>query len=381
MAVLHEILAPSVVTGIVSRIFTPGAVLQQLLGMQMGGPNVYQVSGRAWSYDIFDNVRSIAPGRAPSTGPQNTAPNPVGRVTGTFPRSYEKVPLDYELLHNLRKMGRDAGQRDRMGAIYVENQARFVKTRADNFREFEVASLLTQGSMAFRFDGDNWVPVRALGANLGFNISWQIPAGNLNINAVFAAGLNMTGAGNLITASWAIAGTDIPGNLVSISQAFQQLVGAPLAIVIVDSTLWLQILSNTRVQNLAGSVNTPYAEYTMTQMRGPDDNPISLFEGRIKALPWLRFWIYDAGLEIDGTYTKFWTNLATFMVEPTGMWLRMQEGSEPVKENPTAPAVERFGMFSWVREWDEPARMELHALQNCVPELRVPRGIAISTVA
>lgn len=381
MAVAHELLAPSVVTGIVSRIFTPGNTLQRLFNMQIGGSAVYQVSGRAWTYDIFDNVRTIAPGRAPATGPQNTAPNPVGRVTGTFPRSYEKVPLNYEMLHNLRQMGKDAGTRDRLGAVYIENQARFVKTRADNFREFELAALLTQGQMAMQFDGDNWIPVRSLGANAGFNISWQIPAGNLNINTSFAAGLNMTGAGNIITASWATVSTDIPGNLVSISQAFQELVGAPLAIVVTDSTQWLNILSNTRVKDLAGSVNTPYAEYTMEQLRGPDGNPIPLYEGRIKALPWLRFWIYDGGLTINGVYTKFWTNLATFLVEPTPMWIRMQEGSEPVKENPQAQAVERFGMFSWIREWDEPARLELHCLQNCIPELRVPKGVAISTIA
>lgn len=384
MAVLSDLLAPSVVTGIVSRIYAPGDILQRFFGMQIGGPNVDQVPGRAYSWDIFDNVRDAAYGRAPATGPANVAPNPVGRQTNTFPRSYEKVPVSYELLNNLRTIGKNAGQRDKMGAAYLENQARYVKTRANNFRELLLAALLTQGTISFQFAGDNWLPVFSLGANAGLTISWQVPSGNLLINGGFAAGLNMTGAGNIVTAAWSNASTDVIGQLVAISQAFQQLVGAPLARVMTDSTVWLYVLKNTGVQNLAGSANTGYAEYEYLggQDRGPDGNKVSMFRARIKALPWLEWVICDAGLNVNGTFTRFWNGrYATFMIEHDPMWLKMQEGSEPVKENPIAPAVEQFGFHSWLREWDEPARIELHALQNVIPELRIPKALAIAAVA
>ena len=85
MAVLSQLLSPSVVTKIVSRIMLPGSGLQQYFQMQPGGKRVGQVPGRAYQYDIFNNVRDIAQFRATNTGPAVVAVNPIGRVAMTFP--------------------------------------------------------------------------------------------------------------------------------------------------------------------------------------------------------------------------------------------------------------------------------------------------------
>ncbi len=380
MALITDILTPSVVTGIVSRIYTPGAALQQFFGMQIGGPAVEQIEGRAFSWDIFDNVRSIARGRAPGTGPAVIPVNPVGRQTGTFPRTYEKMPLQYELLANIRTLGANAGVRDRMGAQYLERQATVVRQRADNFREAELAMLLVNGSFGVQFvDGETWEIVKALGANVGFTVDYQIPAGN---KSAAVPGLNPTGAGNIIGTAWSNVAADIPGNLDSINRAFQNLVGGPLGLVITDSTVWRFVLKNTAVQNQAGSVNTPYAEYDMKPLLGPDGNSLGIMVGRIKAIPWLEWLIIDTGLEFNGTYAQFYDGTkATFMVKPNKTWFAMQEGSEPVKENPIAPAVMRYGTFAWVKEWDEPAQVQLHCVQNCIPKLAIPKGVMCATVA
>ena len=383
MAVVSNILTPSVVTKIVSRIMTPGSALQQYFGMGIGGPKVGQVEGRAYAYDIFDSVRDIAAFRSPNTGPAVRAVNPVGRAPMTFPRSYEKLHCDYELLNNIRQLGQNAGTRDRMGMVYLEKQAAYLKQPAVNAREFLIAALLTAGQANFQIVGDNWIPVLTAAAQ-GYNISWQIPSGNLpGFTGAWQANLNPLAAGNIIAAAWSTLSTDIGSQLDAINQAFQQLVGAPLSLIVTDSLVWGKyVVQNTVLQAEGGSVNSVFLDYEMTQMKNADGKPIGVFQATIRARPWVKWLIVDTGLNFNGAYARFWPgNLCTFMCDPDLIQLTMQEGSEVIKESPAAKAEVAYGFKSWMREWDEPARIEIHALQNCVPELPVPKGVMIGRVA
>lgn len=389
MAVINEVLAPSIVTGIYSRIKTPGDALQKKFGMWIGstegagakgegmpGPNVSQyenrVDARSYSYDIFDHVRDASKFRAPATGPSKIAVNPVARQTMTFPRSYEKIELNYELIANIRQLGANAGTRDRMGAMYLEKQLRELKQRQINARELMLAASLIQGTLSMQFDGDDQIPVLSLGSNAGYTLDWLIPAGNKSTTIPGLAPIS----GNIIDAAWSSASTNIAGHLDAINQAFQQLVGAPLSIVICDSKVWNYVISNTGLQAEAGSVNPVFSEYDMEAMRGPDGNLIGIFVARVKARPWIEWWIVDTGLNVNGTYTRFWDGTkATFLVRPEDVFFKMVEGGEPVKESPWSPVQWRQGLFTWLREWDEPARVEGHALNNFVLELPVPKGI------
>lgn len=379
MATITDILAPSVVTGIFSRIYTPANPISQFFGVQIGGGNIQKVTGRAYSYDLLDNVRTIAKGRAPGTGPATHSLAPVGNQTHTIPRTYEKTHLSYEMLHNIRTLGKHAGERDRMGAEYLRRQAFQQKLRQDHFREFLIARLITAGTASFKIDGDDWLPVSSLGSDAGYTIDWLIPSGNKSTGI---AGLNPLGTGNIIDASWGTASTDVPAHLDKINLAFQQLVGLPLALVVTDSVVWNHVLNNTKLQAQGGSVNSVFAEYDVdTSFKTPEGEVINVFAARLRARPWIRWLIVDTGLEINGTYTRWFDGTkATFMVDHKALMLQGVEGSEPVKENPAAQAVERYGTFAWLREWDEPARVELHSLQNFVLQLPIPKGIMQATV-
>lgn len=384
MAIIQKLLQPSVVTGMFSRIAAPGNPLIRRFGMQIGGPNVNRVSGRSYSFDIMDNVRGIAKGRAPATGPAVHTLAPAGRQTNTFPRAYEKVGLDYETLHNIRALGKNAGEKDRMGVRYVEAQVRQQKLRQENWREFQLAALLTRGSLVYKIDGEDWIPKFSLAAGeVGFTQEYQIPAGN-------KTQLNMLGAGNILDTVWSNAAADIPGDIDGINAAFQQLTGEPLALAITDSIVWNNVLNNTKLQAQGGSVNSVFAEYDVLEEytvgedasgTGMPRKKLKVMRATLRARPWLEWLIIDTGLEVDGTYTKHYDGTrVTFMIEPDPYWLAMQEGSEPVKENPMAQAFEAFGFTGWIREWDEPARVELHSLQNSIVECKRPKGIAIGVV-
>lgn len=369
----YTILAPSVVTKMVSRIATPGNTIQTFLGFQPGGKNVAQDTPdgvRSYSYDIFDNVRSIASGRAPGTGPSTVARNPVGTNTVTIARSYEKIPdLSYELLSNIRQIGSSASDLDRKGMRYLEAQAKFLAQRQVNFREFLSWGML-RGACGFTFSGDNWVPVLS-GGNI--TLDWGIPAGN-------KTKLDMLGAGDILGASWATSSTNIPGDLDDISVGFQQLTGAPLAWLMTDSTVWNAVLNNTAVQAQAGTSQTAFELYDMTGEKNEDGISTGLKVARLRCRPWLTWLITDAGLEVNGTFTKFFngTEIA-FGIDLQYGFAKMQEGSELVKESPFAAPVLQRGSWNWLREWDEPARVELHSLSNLVPELTIPKGLAFGT--
>lgn len=373
--ILRDLLAPSVVTGMITRVFGGSDTLQRFWGMEIGSSQVTPVSGRQYSYDIFDHTRSVALGKRPGTAPGVVAPFPVAKQNNTFPRAYEKMPLDYEKLHNLRELGANAGVRDRIGAKYLEEQMKQLKRRQNAFREIQLVGLMQQGSVCFKYqDPDELVPCLTLGGNPGDTVDFLVPSGN-------KTQLNMLGSGNILDLTWTNVAARIDTHIFNINAAFQNLVGRQLEHVWLTSAMWLNVLQNTAVRNLSGSANQPYASFAVVSEQNVDSQQTAHFEARFNWCPWVTWHVYDGVIEIDGTVTKcLGDTKAVFTIGREGGWLKGMEGSEMRKINPIAPAEEVFGFDSWIREWDEPARIELHSLQNFAIELNTPKGLAIGTV-
>jgi hypothetical protein len=157
MADVLSILNPSVVTGIVSRIRTPGHVLSKFFGFEIGGSNVEQimVPGRTYTYDIYDNVRTLARVRGPGVPAGTVAANPVGNNTVAVLRSAEKLNMDYEKLNVIRAIGENAGSYDRAGLKYHDKQAETLNQRQNNLREAAVAALFNGGKFYVYRQGDD----------------------------------------------------------------------------------------------------------------------------------------------------------------------------------------------------------------------------------
>lgn len=384
--VLPDLLKLSRVTKVVSRIRTPGNVLSRFFGTQIGGKNVTQVPGSTYTYDLYDHVRKVASGKMRSAPAGAVAANPVGNVTVSLARSAEKLPMDYNKLLQIRRLGENAGVQDRMGAQYIERQGYTLKQRQENFREFILAGLLFNGGKyGFYQQGDSLLPTFNTSGTL-FTVDHRIPVSNLLVGGSFAAGLQMGTGANIIDASWATAGTDIPAHLIKISAAFASLVGEPLATVWVSSELWLNILQNDKVRQLAGTSAKPFAEFTMTPDVGEDGKKTGLMRGTIVGLPWLTFNIYDGVLEFWSSPTTQVTtrlidvNYALFSIEQDGQWFQMVEGSEIIKRNDVAEPEEVYGFNSWIQEKADPARFDLMTLQNVGIELNIPAGLAWARV-
>ncbi len=376
MATLQEVLSPSVVNRVISRLKTPQSRLQNFFGFQIGGPHQNPIGRRQFSWDIFDKTRRIAKMVAPGTGPAVGVPQSVGRVTGVFPRLHEKVVLDYERLHNIRALGRPAGEVDQMGMNYILRQEEDLAQRFANAREF-ITSRMLKGSFDVLQDGNNWIVTDA--GNGTFNVNYQVPSGNLNQ-------LNMLSGGNIINGRWDNSATSIVSHLQSINAAFEQLTGRPLRHIWTNSTTWISVLTNSQVHDIGGSANTSFAQYDTVNEVGPDGLPINEQVGKLRAIPWLQWHIYDAGLDVEAaggttTYTKFFnsaTGETAFLPDPGKDWTELLLGSEPVVDSYGQPAVEQFGFYAWTFTNIMPASIELIGVDNMIPALYVPKAIAFA---
>lgn len=388
MAILQDLLLPSFVRGRVSRVKSPALFLSRHLGFQIGGPNVTQVRGRTYTYDIYDNVRSIANARAPSAPAGTISANPIGVNTVTLGMFKEKLPLDYGMLLQIRKIGSGASDQDVMGGVYIDNQVRTLRQRQDNGAEFLAGAIFQGGKYYYYFFNDDWVPTyNSSGAAVTVDLKYD--SDNVLTGGSFAAGLQMGTGSNILTASWATAGTDIPANLDGISSAFQDIVGAPLKRVYCGTDVWNNVIQNTLVRQLAGTA-AKSAEYNMEPDNGPDGTPTGFIKCTLVGRPWYDFYVWDGSLNVAAsisgstiTYsnTKLLPrNYATFTIDLDGSFLKAVEGSDIVKENDMAPPVERVGFYAWAQEKADPARVWYHTQRATGVELNMPKAIAYARV-
>lgn len=381
-----SILTPSVVTKIVSTIRAPGSILSRHFGWNVGGGNVGTVQGKTYTYDIYDHVRDVARGRIPGSASGSISMNPVGNVSISLAKSAEKIMMDYNALLQIRTLGENAGSRDIAGKRYIERQAKTLRQRQDNFREFVAAGALSYGgTYGFWIVNDDLIPTFSTSAQI--QVDHRIPTANKLIGTAFAPGLVLDGSTNLIDASWAVSSTDIPRQLLAIDAGLQGQAGNPLKHIIVNNTVWSNVIANDKVRALAGTSNTPFAEYSKLAVKNPDGTDAGVFAATLKGLPQFEWLICNSKIKLATTsgttiaeQRVVQDDYATFMIENDNSWIQMIEGSEIVKDNDMAPPVEREGFYSWMLEKADPARFELHALQSVGMEINVPKGIAIARV-
>ena len=363
---LMELLASYTQLGVYSHIRAQGDRLQRFFGMEIGGKNntgAYS-RGRMFAYNYFDNTRNVATFRSPGTGPATVTQQVVGQVVGNFGRTHEKLILPYEMLGNLRPIDANAPL-DADGQKYIARQQKFLYQKFVNAREVAVRAMMNGylGWIINNADAGTMTPVYSGG---GIHTNFNVPAGNLNQ-------LQDSGGNTILTTGWQNASANIPANLAVIEQTSEYQTSDPISHVWTDSSVWNYVLNNSAVQQLGGSAATAYVSWDMEEEKGPDGNPIRYFKARLKCYPHLLWHIYNAGLNVNGTFTRFFNGTqAVFVPEPSDEWVSMGIGSEFVIEYPGQAAEEQKGFFAWGKTSDEPAAINLLALDNFGPLLFRP---------
>jgi hypothetical protein len=368
---IHQLLGAQRVTRAISRIKTPLSRFQTWMGVQPGGPFSSDQGGDKFGYDVMDRTRMLAMGRPPGTGPATRAPNILGHITVSAYRAHEKMILLESRIFRTRPLGGQYGDVDTRGQQYVTKQEEFMSQLFRNNREFMVSRAL-RGKFDVKISGDNWVPVDTGSGH--FSVDFKIPAGN-------KTQLDMLGAGSIIDATWANAATNIPLHCLKINAAFEQLHGIPLRHIWINSTGLNNVMNNTKMQALAGTANRVFESFVPTGIVGPDGIEDTGFTVRFNALPWLTWHVYDGGLDVDGTFTKFIGDThAIFLPDPSSTIWEWYNGSEVVKENVMAPGDERYGLQAWVTSVIDPAGFELKGLDIGMIVPYIPKAIGFGTV-
>lgn len=393
-ASLHELLQPQVILDVVSRIRERQGRLSRWIGFQpnsydpntatLTGPNIVSGDTRYATFRLFDFSRVVAKMRAPGTGPSTVAANPLGDVRISCGRFHQKIPLSYEELGNLSPIVGPNSQVDPGGQDYLQRQTRHIARQFNATVELLTSGML-QDNLFFTQYGDNWIG--SIGQPAGqvpsFQVPFQVPAGNKNQ-------LNMLGNGNIITISWANPAAPIFGNISSIKAAMAQLSGYPLMHIWTNSILWYSVVTNTEIRNLAGTANSPFAEYEMVPEKGMDGIPTEGYEAMLKADPTIKWHITDeviitGNTDIDPSYSTAPAtavvqkvvpdNMCIMLTEPSSLWTRMYHGGEYVVENPGMPGALRRGYYFWHEYVTQPSAIDLIGLMNVVPLLYVPKTV------
>lgn len=370
---LPSALQPAIINERISRIRLKNDRLQRFFGAKSGdnarGPAVRAQGGRRGSWDVFNDSRNVADGRMPGAPAGTQAPNPVGRVTFTFPRSANKMPLPLEELHNLRPIGGPVANLDIVGQNYIAEQERVMAQTITNMREFQFAAML-RGSYTYSIVGDRLIHTFSGG---GVTVNYQIPANNLG------SGVSASDGSTLIPTLWSNTAANVIDNLFAVNNSMEAGTGWNLGHVWCHPTVWQNVLKTTQVQTEAGTANVVFERITK------DDN--NDFTAVLRAAPWITWHVTAGGLNVDTTTgsgyaftTLIPTNVAVFMPEPDPSWVVYYEGSEPVVEWVGRPPMERFGEYYWAKPMDDPAGYQLMNVFNGIPALKVPGNIYYLTV-
>ncbi len=371
MATLEQLIQNVSIAGVFSTVRSPNARISRWLNAQPGGSQTAQNYGRNFSYDIFDHTRKMAQFRAPGSPSGRGNLQPVGNVAGRICRIYEDILIPYERIYNGRALGGPQGSIDKGGLRYIAGQQMTLATRFQNTREFMVSRAL-RGAFGIKSVGDAWTAVEA--GNGDYDIDFRIPAGN-------KSKLDMLGAGDIIGTSWDNAAAPIFDDLCAINAAFENLHGWPLQHVWISSVGWGYVLANTQVKALGGTSNTPFAQYDRVTETADDGKPVNEMYAVLRGVPWIKWHINDSVLEVDGTNTKFIDDThAIFTPEPDNDWFEMLEGSEPVVERDGEGVIEPYGLHTWGKTISNPAAMNIFALDNCFPALKVPKCVAYGMI-
>jgi hypothetical protein len=361
MAALQSLLSPQVLTQVISQKAAASDWLLTLFGCQPGGPNERNEGhGRYGAFNVYNNVRSVAKGRAPGTAAGRSAVNPVGTVPFTYPRMHDSISMPAEVLHNLGLIANPA-MRDSAGADYIKRQTGTLAQKAANWRKAMLVGML-RDSLYLQNDGENQV----ISYTSGMRMNFQMPAGN-------KGQLNMLGAGNIIDVLWSTLTANVPDHLLSINAAFQKLNGGHLSAVICGWKVWNFVKKNQYVQEDHGTSHSPFLRFERLAMEETiTKTGKNVMIAELASAPGVVFYITDEGLDIGPEGAEVYTKIvddgyAIFLgFEPGADVIACYLGSEPIAEYENGPEEVKTGVASWSVKRSNPTCTDVLVLDNCL---------------
>lgn len=381
---LHELLQPQVIVETISKISVGRGALSQIFGWQLGSGSVKKVPTRYASFRIFNKVREVATFTAPGTGPNVIPPNPMGEQRVAMARMHEKLILDAEQLGNLSPISGPNQQVDQGGQDYIKHMETYMAERFNGAVEMMTAGFI-RGILYLEKSGHQYIPKLTAPSSDYISVDFGVPSGN-------KTQLDMLGSGSIIDVSWANPAANIVGHCLDIRAAMVQLTGMPLACVMLNSSTWKNVINNTSVRTVGGTVQAPFDSFTYEEGKDALGNPLAgVGMAKLRAIPFIDWYIIDDVLSVggsdpvystgDGSLTKVVPdNVAVFMPKIDTSWCQMWQGGEYISEDVGKPWVRKEGFSAWKSYSIEPTALSLVALLNALPVPYREKAWAYGTV-
>ena len=365
-----ELTSSTTIRRVVSQIKQPNNRFQKFYGMGIGGAHVTSPGGEQLGWDIFNNTRTIARGRTRASGPGTTHGQRIGHVSAQSYRAHDKIHIEQSRLFRRRPLGQNWGNVDQRGQSYLTRQEAFMAQRYANNREFMISRMF-RGGFGVLQDGDDLIPVEKTGGT--FDVDFQVPAGNLGVGPDKMG----TGTGDIISASFDLAGTNIFQAHMDIDAASEKLSGYQIQNFWINSATASYYFQNTSLlDTVKGTANVLFNNFGYEGTKRPDGTETTDKIIIFKALPFLTFHIYDAVLDVNGTETNILPDGALLGTpDPSSDWAEWMEGSEIVAENVMDPGTERYGFHPWLERTTQPAGWDLIGVDNGLPALYIPNSV------
>lgn len=391
MASIHDVLRPINFTKVVSRVSAASSQLLNSFGMQPGGPlEANYGHGREGSYNIFNNVRTVALGAAPGQPAARRERNQVGRVPFVYPRMHQQMTLLYEEIHNFAKID-DPRMRDIAGESYILRQMKKPAQEAANWRLALLVGMLRDALYVHEV-GRNWyVDYTSTGAS--YQISYGQPAGNLStLNMTDNAGSSIYGSA-IIDTPWSNPAADIPLHCNRISAGLMRRHGVPLSDIYLRTEGWNYVIKNDHVLAGAGIANQPFKFDTRQTGTNPDGSPFMERVAELATVPGVTWHINDEGMNVGnpeasgvgysegGTWTYHIEAGKAFFMPPLGRDLfEMCVATEPICEYDGGPLTMKTGQSAWTHLTANPTAYNAFILDNAFPVPYSPGSWAYGTI-
>jgi len=357
---LEVVLGAKNLIGVIEAI-KPGSGAADLLPPAFLVPTK-TIEGDSGDYDKINNTREIA--RLVQYGSPSRARNlqGVSKVGVKLLHSFEHINLDASVLINLKD---PTDFRQNLGQKEVVRQLAAFKNYFTNLRAGAVFSALATGKISFDVNG-NLLPDDS-GAYTP--IDFGIPAGNLTQ-------LDVLGTGDIISAKWSTAATDISAQVENLKTAAMALTGYPIRHAFHGKSILGFLATNN---GLKGSLshNQDFSK-SVGQGAIPDG---------LLGLSWHPMSEAYSQLASAG---KFWwpDDAVVFTPEPSPDWWELLEGTTPIPSNLNIVGAESAwgqiqlakGIFSYAQIMNDPCLIRLFSGDTFLPLLKVPRSVFIADV-
>ena len=257
----------------------------------------------------------------------------------------------------------------------VEREIIDFKQTFSNLRTACVISVLTNQAIYFNSVGE----VQASSTNAALTVSYNMPAGN-------TGRLNPLGAGNIITAGWNTASTDIIGQIKAIKKAARKLTGFPLRHAFYGINVFQYLNTNTVLQAYLKHNPGMQAKFqeAATLKEIPDGFMGLIWHNMEEAFLVNMQTNAGGAMSAETVADVFGDDQVVFTPDPDRGWYDFVEGSELVPQTIDLVGEEEaklsnyqmeYGQWAYAKSLDDPLRLQVIMGDNFLPVIRAPKCI------